>query len=125
MTAHTLESLSSSSPTSRTSFTNEPYCSPPMVAYPPPAGSFDHHSMSIDNQSDDGRALYEINQQMKATLTELLNTDSVKNDDKFRLWIQGRLMDTEVEMRRQRRRHSSVDPQVAENIAEHFEHGSP
>jgi len=124
LTAHTLESLSSSATTSRTSLNNEPYYTSPMSAYPTPGSSFDLHNMAIDNQSDEGRTLYEINQQMKATLTELLNTDAVKNDDKFRFWIQGRLMDTEAEMRRQRRRRSSGDREFAENIAEHFEHGS-
>jgi len=78
--------------------------------------------MSDENQSRDGHKLYEVNQKIKTTLTELLNTDSVKHDDKFRTWIQGRLMDAEMEMRRQRRRRSSIDREIAESIAEHFEH---
>jgi len=78
--------------------------------------------MTTDGQ-EESHKLYEINQQIKATLTELLNTDSVKQDDKFRVWVQGRLMDAELEMRRQRRRRSSVDREIAESIAEHFEHG--
>jgi len=77
--------------------------------------------MTTDGQHESHK-LYEINQQIKATLTELLNTDSVKQDDKFRVWVQGRLMDAELEMRRQRRRRSSVDREIAESIAEHFEH---
>ncbi|KAF2807715.1 uncharacterized protein BDZ99DRAFT_464627 [Mytilinidion resinicola] len=126
LTAHSPESFGSSPRTSRTSFTNEIYSSSPMSAHPSPTNAaFDHRSMCTDSQSDEGHSLYEINQQIKATLTELLNTDSVKQDDKFRVWIQGRLMDAEMEMRRQRRRRSSVDREIAESIAEHFEHESP
>ncbi|KAF2147271.1 uncharacterized protein K452DRAFT_304139 [Aplosporella prunicola CBS 121167] len=66
--------------------------------------------------------LYDVNKQVKAVLTELLNTDGVRSDEKFRSWVQGRLMETEMEMRRQRRRRSSVDREVLESIAEHFEH---
>jgi len=83
--------------------------------------------MAFDSAaSEESQKLYEINQQIKATLTELLNTDSVKADDKFRVWLQGRLMDAEVEMRRQRRRRSTSngDREVAESIADHFEHNS-
>jgi len=70
----------------------------------------------------DDAKLCEINHQIKATLTELLNTDSVKHDDKFRLWVQGRLMDAEQELRKHRRRRSSVDKEMANNIAHGFDH---
>ncbi|KAF2495140.1 hypothetical protein BU16DRAFT_380710 [Lophium mytilinum] len=125
LTAHTPDSFSSSPNVSRSSFTNETYSSSPMSAHPTPSSAAFNRSMCTDGQSDEGHSLYEINQQIKATLTELLNTDSVKQDDKFRVWIQGRLMDAEMEMRRQRRRRSSVDREIAESIAEHFEHESP
>lgn len=65
--------------------------------------------------------LYEINHQIKATLTELLNTEDVRHDDKFRAWIQQRLLDAELELRRQRRRRSSIDREMVASIAEHFE----
>lgn len=119
------ESISPSPTNSRTSFTNESYSSSPMSAYPIPAGSFKHRSTSVDGLPDESHKLYEVNQQIKATLTGLLNADSVRQDDKFRGWIQGRLMDAELEMRRQRRRRSSVDREIAESIAEHFDHDSP
>lgn len=95
-----------------------------MGAYPIPTvpGVEHRSSMSYENQSEDGHKLYEINQRIKTTLTELLNTDAVRNDEKFRTWIQGRLMDAEMEMRRQRRRRSSIDREIAESIAERFEH---
>ncbi|OCK76305.1 hypothetical protein K432DRAFT_385527 [Lepidopterella palustris CBS 459.81] len=129
-----MQSLSSSPVSSRpsfsASFSAEPYntsptSSHPMSTYPFPTVPGTEHrcSLSDENRSEDGHKLYQINQQIKATLTELLNTDSVRQDDKFRAWIQGRLLDAEMEMRRQRRRRSSVDREIAESIAEHFEHG--
>jgi predicted component of type VI protein secretion system len=87
----------------------------------------DVHRRGSDPLSDttDSQKLFEINQQMKATLTELLNTDSVRADDKYRAWIQERLMDAEHQIRRQRRRRSSSDREMAESIHEHFEHTTP
>jgi len=49
-----------------------------------------------------------VNQQLKTTLTELLNSDTAKHDASFRMWVQSRLMDAEMELKRQRRRMSSV-----------------
>jgi len=72
---------------------------------------------------DEQKALYEINQQIKATLTELLNTESVRSDEKYRAWIQERLMDAEHQIRKRRRRHSGADRDFAQSIAEHFERG--
>jgi len=123
------QSLSSSpsfsGPAYAASWTVEPenITTHPMSAYPIPtnAGACHRHNTE-ESQTEDAHRLYEINQQIKATLTELLNTDSVRNNEKYRLWIQGRLMDAEKQMRRQRRRRSSVDREIAESIAEHFEH---
>ncbi|KAF2739447.1 hypothetical protein EJ04DRAFT_508733 [Polyplosphaeria fusca] len=77
------------------------------------------HRHSIDSSySDDTRKSCEINQQIKATLTELLNTQSVRSDEKYRAWVQGRLMDAEHNIRRQRRHRSSdADREVAQTIA--------
>ncbi|KAF2195351.1 hypothetical protein K469DRAFT_681675 [Zopfia rhizophila CBS 207.26] len=81
------------------------------------------HRHTIDDpHTGDAHKLYEINQQIKATLTDLLNTESVRSDEKYRAWIQDRLMDAEHQMRKQRRRKSSVDREIAESIAEHFDH---
>lgn len=130
-----MQSLSSSPTSARpaycSSLSPEPFyvsssSSRPMGAYPiPTVPGVEHCTSAIDDsQNDDSHKLYEINQRIKATLTGLLNTDSVRNDDKFRTWIQGRLMDAEMEMRRQRRRRSSIDREIAESIAEHFEQGA-
>lgn len=40
-----------------------------------------------------------VNQQIKSTLTELLNCEVVKADQAYRMWIQSRLMDTERELK--------------------------
>lgn len=74
--------------------------------------------------SEDVKALYETNQQIKTTLTELLNSPSVKCDEGFRTWVQVRLMDAEREMKRERRRRSSscADRNTADHIAGSIEH---
>ncbi|KAF2743907.1 hypothetical protein M011DRAFT_471033 [Sporormia fimetaria CBS 119925] len=73
--------------------------------------------------SDDAHALCEINQQIKATLTELLNTESVRNDRALRAWVQGQLMDVEQQIRRNRRRSSGGtvnEREMADRIAGAF-----
>ena len=44
----------------------------------------------------------------KSTLINLLNNDTVRNDPRMRLSVQARLMEAEAELRRQRRRRTSV-----------------
>ncbi|KAF2478041.1 uncharacterized protein BDR25DRAFT_299760 [Lindgomyces ingoldianus] len=126
------QSLSSSPTFSRPAYASSWSAEPeyiathPLSAYPIPTQPGMGHRNSVDESlTEDSHRLYEINQQIKATLTELLNTESVRSDEKYRAWIQGRLMDAEQQMRRQRRRRSSVDREIAESIAEHFEHPFP
>jgi hypothetical protein len=45
-----------------------------------------------------------VNQQIKSTLTELLNCESVRGDRRYRMWVQTRLMDAEKELKRERTR---------------------
>ncbi|KAF2445722.1 hypothetical protein P171DRAFT_358409, partial [Karstenula rhodostoma CBS 690.94] len=73
---------------------------------------------------EDAHKLFQVNKDIKATLTELLNTESVRSDGKYRQWIQERLMDAEHQIRRQRRRRSSgstSDREFASSIAEHLD----
>lgn len=49
------------------------------------------------------RKLYHVNQQIKTTLTELLNCESVKRDRLYRAWVQTRLMEAERELKQGRR----------------------
>lgn len=105
-----------SSPTSSrkssTSWSPEPLSSAPS----PLSSTAPHVSSSIEDASK----LREVNEQIKFTLTELLNTDSVRSDVEFRAWIQDRLLDVEHEIRKQRRRHSAGDRQFARSIALHM-----
>lgn len=48
---------------------------------------------------EDEWKLKNVNQQIKTTLTELLNCESVKSDRKYRMWVQSRLMDAEKELK--------------------------
>jgi len=73
---------------------------------PYPMPIFSSHTYADPASTED--SLYELNQQIKSTLTELLNCESVKHDKAYRQWVQGRLMDAEHELKRQRRRRSSV-----------------
>ncbi|KAL6707828.1 hypothetical protein ACN47E_003728 [Coniothyrium glycines] len=84
---------------------------------------------SIDDMhTEESQKLNEINHQIVATLTELLNTESVRSDDKHRAWIQERLLEAEHQIRRERRRHSSnvslnADRDFASAIAQQLELG--
>lgn len=46
---------------------------------------------------DDG--IYDL----KSTLTELLNSGVIRRDEKMRVWCQTKLMEAELELKRQRR----------------------
>jgi hypothetical protein len=78
---------------------------------------------SIDDMhAEESHKLAELNRQIVATLTELLNTESVRSDEKSRVYIQERLMEAEHQNRRQRRRHSSdSERDFASAIAHHLE----
>ncbi len=80
-----------------------------------------------NTHGSDEQRLCDVNHQIKATLTDLLNHESVRGDDKFRHWVQDRLIDAEMELRRQKRRsrrRSSTDKDgVVNAIAESFRAG--
>ncbi|KAI0537298.1 hypothetical protein GGR58DRAFT_355650 [Xylaria digitata] len=52
--------------------------------------------------------LFDVNEGMKRALTELLNCEAVRQDRAMRTWVQTRLLETEKELRRGRRRRSSA-----------------
>lgn len=102
------------------------YASPyPATTDPVPMRSGMSPRTSIDDMhTEESHKLAEINQQIVATLTELLNTDSVRSDEKHRAWIQERLMEAEHSIRRERRRHSSnAERDFASAIAHNLELG--
>lgn len=51
---------------------------------------------------------YNMNHNLKSSLTELLNSKAVREDHKMRAWAQTRLMEAERELRRQRRRRPAL-----------------
>ena len=51
--------------------------------------------------------LLNVNLQIKSTLTELLNCGSVRDDKRYRAWVQSRLMDAEKELKGSRSRSSA------------------
>lgn len=51
----------------------------------------------VEIESDESK-IKDVNQQIKSTLTDLLNCDSVRADARYRKWVQSRLMDTEREL---------------------------
>lgn len=59
--------------------------------------------------ANDHKAL-EASNDLKSCLMELLNSDAVRSDSKMRAWVQTRLMDAELELKRQRRRKRSLPP---------------
>jgi hypothetical protein len=54
----------------------------------------------MDEIEEDETKLKMVNQQIKTTLTELLNCESVRGDRRYRMWVQTRLMDAERELKR-------------------------
>ncbi|KAK2625825.1 hypothetical protein QTJ16_005137 [Diplocarpon rosae] len=54
---------------------------------------------------EDVHKLKDVNLAIKQTLTELLNCESVRNDNKYRMWVQSRLMDAEKELKVSRTRN--------------------
>lgn len=77
-----------------------------------------HRRNMSESHTEDSDKLCDINKQIKATLTDLLNTESVRSDEKYRVWVQARLLDAEHQIRLQRRRRSSADKDMAELIAQ-------
>lgn len=62
---------------------------------------------TMDEIAVEERRLFDVDESIKRTLTELLNCDSVRSDRSMRLWVQSRLMETEKELRSCRRRRNS------------------
>jgi len=57
---------------------------------------------------EDEKKMKDVNLQIKSTLTELLNCESVRGDRRYRMWVQTRLMDAERELKEERVRRRSV-----------------
>ena len=76
------------------------------------------HRYNFDYSHTEGScSLDEINQHLKAVLTELLNMESVRSEEKYRSYLQKLLLDIEQQRRKQRRRDSRKDWAMAASIA--------
>jgi len=53
----------------------------------------------ISDIAADEMKLKTVNQEIKSTLTDLLNCESVRGDRRYRMWVQTRLMDAEKELK--------------------------
>ncbi|KAI6784077.1 uncharacterized protein J7T54_004623 [Emericellopsis cladophorae] len=62
---------------------------------------------TMEEISVEERRLFDVDEGIKRALTELLNCESVRNNQSMRLWVQSRLMETEKELRSGRRRRTS------------------
>jgi hypothetical protein len=60
----------------------------------------------LEEIEEDETKLKDVNQQIKSTLTTLLNCESVRGDRRYRNWVQTRLLDTEKELKKGRSRSS-------------------
>jgi hypothetical protein len=67
----------------------------------------------LSSSSEAEASMFEISQQIKATLTSLLGCESVKHDTDFRAWVQEKLMEAEKDLKKQRRRRSSLEREEA------------
>lgn len=63
-------------------------------------------SVATGLAADEAR-LFDVNEGIKRTLTELLNCEAVRSDRSLRTWVQRRLMDAEKELRSGRRRRGA------------------
>lgn len=58
--------------------------------------------------SSDEDRLYDVNHEIKSTLTDLLNCDAIRHNSRMRMWVQARLMEAERELKRQKKRRLSA-----------------
>lgn len=104
-------------------FLSQSYQYQTTSSYPMASTWSQSHSGATSSHAADmaGEAsLYEINQQIKSTLTELLNCDEVKHDKMFRAWVQTKLMEAEHQLKKQRKRRSSISPEIMKTFEHSF-----
>ena len=62
---------------------------------------------SSPSESTDGTNPYEVSPDI-STLTDLLNCEATRNDSRMRLWVQTRLMDLQLDLKRVRKARRSL-----------------
>jgi len=97
---------------------------PPATDRVPTTSSMSARGSIDDMHVDETLKLSELNHQIVATLTDLLNTESVRSDEKHHRWIQERLMELEHQLRRDKRRHSSnAERNFVSTVTQHLDVG--
>lgn len=83
-----------------------PHLDPQLANRRPSLPTIIDESITAEIEEEEMKLL-NVNQQIKTTLTELLNCGSVRGDRRYRMWIQERLMDAERELKGSRSRSST------------------
>jgi hypothetical protein len=79
---------------------------------PPPSSRHSHTLETVIDETTlheiaaQEQQLFDVSEAMKRSLTELLNSDTVRADRTYRMWVQTRLMEVERALRSGRRRRS-------------------
>jgi len=74
----------------------------------------------LEEIEEDQEKLKDVNQQIKSTLTELLNCEGVRSNGRYRMWIQTRLMDVEKELKSGRTRSCERRKSIDINSMSHM-----
>ncbi|PNS15406.1 37S ribosomal protein S24, mitochondrial [Sphaceloma murrayae] len=90
-----------------------PYLRRPSIPSIPEQPESEHRSETDEDK------LSSINMKIKATLTDLLNCESVKHDERMRDWVQTRLMDAQHTITDQRRHSTNASHQRANSLSAH------
>ncbi|KYG42020.1 hypothetical protein M433DRAFT_7494 [Acidomyces richmondensis BFW] len=82
--------------------------SPSMSPIPEHGSHLSPDNHSRHQMSSDEDRLYDVNHEIKSTLTDLLNCDAIRHNSRMRMWVQARLMEAERELKRQKKRRLSA-----------------
>lgn len=94
------------------------------LPYPPTFAPLEQTGLSYNAPSTtnpisaQGTTLDDRIYDLKSTLTELLNSEAVRKDEQMRSWCQTRLMEAELELKRQRRGRVTSLPSIHVTAAE-------
>lgn len=77
------------------------------------------------DEDDEGK-LFDVTGRIKSTLTDLLNCNSVRTNERMRAWVQTRLMDAQLAMNDTKRRRVNSDTSAhADALTKRLEANSP
>ncbi|KAK5115530.1 hypothetical protein LTR62_001189 [Meristemomyces frigidus] len=88
--------------------TSKPATRTPSMTSIPEDAHVLHETSRSNSLADSTLSPYGINHDLKTILTDLLNSEAIRQDDKMRLYVQTRLMEAERQLKRQRKRRVSA-----------------